>query len=185
MTACSQPPNEARVAAVDLTRRLQDAERRPATAPFELGEFTFAGQSHATIVAPAESRLTWRMPLPRRGTLQLFAAVPSTAGDAAVSFRVGISDNRRYDTLTEPTITSADTSARGWIAVTADLSPFAGRKWSVFYRPDEIRWTVVIGTHVMAGAPAVVYLGEPSITTDVPGAREYAARVIHQDRSRR
>src|SRR5436190_13563210 len=79
LTACSHPPNEARVAAVDLTRRLQDAERRPATAPFELGEFTFAGQRHATIVAPAESRLTWRMPLPRRGTLQLFAAVPSTA----------------------------------------------------------------------------------------------------------
>ena len=185
LIACSHPPNGARVAAVDLARRLQEAERRPATAPFELGEFTFAGQSHATIVAPPESRLTWRMPLPRRGILRLFAAVPHAQADAAVAFRVGISDNRRYETLTEPTITSADTSARGWIPVTADLSPFAGRKWSVFYRPDEIRWTIVIGTHVTAGAPAVVYLGEPSITTDVPGAREYAARLIHQETKRR
>jgi hypothetical protein len=170
---------------VDLTRKLEDAERRPATAPFELGEFTFAGQTHATIVVPAESRLTWRMPLPHRGTLQFFAAVPSAHGYASVAFRIGISDNRRYDTLVEPTITTADTSERGWLPVSADLSPFAGRKWSVFYRPDEIRWSVVIGTHVIAGSPGVVYLGKPSITTDLPGAREYAARVVQQEKNRR
>ena len=167
---------------MDLTRKLQDAERRPAAAPFELGEFTFAGQTRATIVAPAESRLTWRLPLPRRGTLQFFAAIPAAQGDASVAFRIGISDDRRYETLVEPTITTADTVARGWLPVVADLSAFAGRKWSVFYRPDEIRWAVVIGTHVIAGSPGVVYLGAPSITTDVPGAREYASRLAKQEK---
>jgi len=172
------------MAAVDFTRKLQDAERRPTAATFELREFTFGGQTRATIVAPAESRLTWRLFLPRRGSLHLYAAVPAIGGDAAVAFRIGISDNRRYETLAEPSVTSSETTARGWIPVTADLSAFAGRKWSVFYRPDEIRWTVVIGTHVLSGSPGVAYIGAPAITTDIAGAREYAARVVRQEKNR-
>lgn len=172
------------MAAVDLIRKLQDAERRPASAAFELGESTFAGQTRATIIAPAESRLTWRLFVPRRGSLQLHAAVPSAGGEAAVAFRIGISDNRRYQTLSELTVTSHETRTRGWTPVTADLSDHAGRKWSVFYRPDEIRWTVVIGAHVLSGAPGVVYIGAPAIITDIAGAREYATRVTHQEKNR-
>jgi hypothetical protein len=184
LPACTPAPEGARIAAVDLMRKLQDAERRPASAAFELGESTFAGQTRATIIAPAESRLTWRLFVPRRGTLQFYAAVPATGGEASIAFRIGISDNRRYQTLTEPTVTSSDMRARGWIPVTADLSPYAGRKWSVFYRPDEIRWTVVIGTHVVSGAPGAAYIGSPAISTDVAGAREYATRVVHQEKNR-
>ena len=129
--------------------------------------------------------MTWRMPLPHRATMQFFAAIPPAQGHASVAFRIGISDNRRYDTLVESTITTDDVSQSGWLRVAADLSPFAGRKWSLFYRPDEIRWSLVIGTHVIAGSPAVVYLGEPSIITDVRGAREYAVRVVQQEKHRR
>lgn len=180
--ACGAPRSAgAPVPVVDFARKLDAAERRPASGTFALGEFTFGDRGRASVVVPAESRLTWIMPVPHRATLRFYAAVPPAAGDASVSFRVGISDNRRYETLAEHTITSADTAARGWIPVAVDLSAYAGRKFSLFYRPDRIRWRIVIGTHVLAGAPGVVYLGEPAITTDVDAAHEYAKRIIQQE----
>lgn len=178
---CARERGSTVVPVVDLARKLQDAEKRPAAGTFELGEFTFGGRTHASVVAPAESRLTWRMHVPHRGMLRFEAAVPSTGGPASVAFRVGISDNRRYETVSEATISSADTSARGWITVAADLSRYAGRKVSLFYRPDRILWRVVVATHVLSGSPGVVYIGEPAITTDVDGAHEYAKRALNRE----
>ena len=156
--------------------RLSDAERRPAGGAFETEHQTLGGRSRASVVVPAESRLTFSLPIPRRATVRFYAGVPRAAGDASVAFRVGISDDRFYQTLLERTITSADTAARGWIPLSADLAPFAGRKLSLFYRPDTRRWRLVLGTHVVAGAPAAVYLAEPAITADVDSAREYFRR---------
>lgn len=170
------------VPVVDLARKMGEAEKRPRTGAFELGEFTFGGHMRASIVAPAESRLTWKLRIPHRGTLRLHAAVPAANGPASVAFRVGMSDNRRYETVVEQTITSDETASKGWITVAADLSRYAGRKLSLFFRPDEIQWRVVVGTHVVSGSPGVVYLGDPAVTTDIDGAREYARRALHQEK---
>jgi hypothetical protein len=182
LSGCTAERDGAVVPVVDLARKLGEAERRPLTGAFELGEFTFAGHTRASIVVPAESRLTWKLRVPHRGTLRLHAAVPPANGPAAAVFRVGMSDNRRYDTVIEQTITSDQTASRGWIAMAADLSRYAGRKFSLFFRPDEIQWRVVVATHVVAGSPGVVYLGEPAITTDVDGAREYVHRALQQEK---
>src|SRR5262249_26178091 len=111
-----------------------------------------------------------------RARLRFHAAVPGSDGPASIAFRVGISDDRIYSTLIEQTISSAEADRSGWREIAADLSPFAGVKLSLFYRPDSRRWRVILGTHVTSGAPRMAYVAEPTIETDVDGAREYAKR---------
>ena len=158
-----------------MLRLFQDAERRPLHGSFELKEHTFAGVPRASLVVPAESRVTWKLFVPHRGRLQMFVAF-AEASAASVAVRVGVSDNRVYNTLTERTISSAE-AARGWVALDVDLSTYAGRKWSLFYRPDGRKWQIIVGTHVLAGSVSNVYLGSPALMTDVEGAREYLRRL--------
>ena len=139
-------------------------------------EHTFGGRSRASLVVPAESRIVWTLLVPRSARLVLWAGVPDVNGAASAAFRVGASDGRVYVTVTEQTVSSDETMRQGWVPVTADLSPFAGRKLSIFYRPDRIRWQVIIGTHILSGSPGIVYLGEPVIDTDRDGVREYMKR---------
>ena len=87
--------------------------------------------------------------------------------------RVGISDDRTYEPLTQ-VVLSPD--ARGWTDLRADLSAYAGWKWSLFYRPDRIVWRLVLAADAIDTAPATVLWGEPQIETDTESAREYAAR---------
>jgi hypothetical protein len=169
---------------VDFLRKLQDAERRPTSGRFDAGEHTFGGRSLASLVVPAESRLTWTIAVPHRARLRLLAAVPATNGEASIAFRVGISDERLYNTLVELPVSSAETAARGWVPVEADLSRFAGWHWSLFYRPDSRLWKIVIGTHVLSGDPPAAYLGIPALMTDAEGAREYLARTTRRARRR-
>jgi hypothetical protein len=64
----------------------------------------------------------------------------------------------------------------GWVELGADLSAYAGVKWSLFYRPDRITWRVVLSADTVEGAPASAVLGSPEIVTDGAGAKEYIAR---------
>ena len=87
---------------------------------------------------------------------------------ASASATIGI-----YEPLTQ-VVLSPD--ARGWTDLRADLSAYAGRKWSLFYRPDRIVWRLVLAADAIDTAPATVLWGEPQIETDTESAREYAAR---------
>lgn len=126
---------------------------------------------------PGASRVTYRLFVPHRATLRVYAALPHSAAPAAAAVRLGISDGRKYDHLREQVITSAG-SAKDWVAVSADLSFYAGRKWSLFYRPDLTRWQIVVGTYVVSGAPGAVILGEPGLYADTGSAREYRDRLV-------
>jgi hypothetical protein len=161
---------------VNLMSQLKDADLRPHGGRFTTEEHTFRGRSRASLFVPPESRLTFTLLIPHRARLQFQAAIPDTDRDSSVAFRVGISDDRIYRTLVERTITSADTAAIGWTPVVADLSFFAGRQLSLFFRPDERRWRIILGTHSVSGAPSGAYLGEPTIESDVEAAREYVKR---------
>ena len=125
---------------------------------------------------PVPSRVTWRFPLPRDGVLHTFVAVAGAApgtSRAPVRFRIGIADDRIYEGLTEITLTPEE---RGWIDLRADLSAYAGRKWSLFYRPDRIIWNVVLAADAGGNGGAMAVWGSPEIVTDARAAREYAAR---------
>ena len=139
-------------------------------------EHTLGGTPRATLVVPSDSRITWTVFVPHRAHLQAYVAFPAGAS-GAVAVRIGVSDNRIYNTLTETTVTTADAGGTEWIPIAADLSLYAGRKWSLFYRPDETKWRIIVGTHLLAGAVPSVYLGSLAVVTDTEGAREYLRRL--------
>ena len=122
------------------------------------------------------SRLTLALPLPRRGVFHARVALAEPqpgARPAAVRIRVGVSDHRIYEGLTELTLAPGE---RTWVDVRADLSPYAGWKWSLFYRPDRITWRVVLAADATENVPATVLWASPEIVTDTKSAREYSAR---------
>lgn len=175
--ACRRDRDLTQVRAVDLIFHFKDAERRPVAGTFEIREHTFGGRSRASLIVPAGSRTGWNLFVPHRARLQLYAGVPASRGPAVAAFRIGISDGRRYDTLVEQHVSSAET-ANGWVPVSADLSEYAGRKFSLFYRPDSHKWQIIVGTHVVQGSPEFAVIGEPAIETDTHAAREYRQRLI-------
>jgi hypothetical protein len=175
--ACGRKHDDTQVLAIDLLRTFPAAEKRPAGGAFAVREHTLREQSRASLIVPPDSRIIWTTWLPHRATLAFHAAVPDGQGPASVECRIGISDDRIYTTLAETVVSSADTSSKGWIPITADLSPYAGRKMSLFYRPDERRWRIIVATRAISGSPSHVYLGDPGIRTDNEGAREYVKRM--------
>ena len=83
--------------------------------------------------------------------------------------------------LIEQRVSSAD-AATGWVPVSADLSFYAGRKFSLFYRPDSHKWQIIVGTHVVEGNPGFLVIGDPAIETDTHAARVYMQRLIDFER---
>ena len=156
---------------VDLLKQIGHAETRPLSATIQLGEHTFAGHSRASLVVPVPSRITWTQALPLRGVLRADAAIPDEPGPAVVEFRLGISDDRMYETLVERQIASGDSSRQGWTPMRADLSLYAGRKFSLFYHPDRIRWRIVLAAYAVSGATGSAYWGAPGIEADEAAAR--------------
>ncbi len=155
---------------------MNGAEQRP-PGGFALTVYRLEGVSRPAIAAAVPSRLTVRLPLPRRGVLHAFVALADgPPGDhrAGARLRIGVSDDRTYEGITELVLVP---DARGWTELRADLSAYAGWKWSVFYRPDQIIWRLVLAADAVDTGPAATVLwGEPQIETDTESAREYIAR---------
>jgi hypothetical protein len=154
---------------------MNGAEQRPAGA-FTLTAASLGGVSRPVVAAAVPSRLTVRLPLPRDGVFHTMVALadpPIGTQRAGARLRLGVSDERTYEQLTEVVLTP---DARGWTEMRADLSAYAGWKWSVFYRPDRIVWRLVLAVDAVDTGPATVLWGEPRIETDTESAREYVAR---------
>jgi hypothetical protein len=153
------------VSVVDFIREFDRADRRPFT--YTVVSSTAAGTTLAAIVGPVPGRLTWTLPLPRGGELR--ARVAATI--APVHVRLGVSDNRVYERLSEATIAPG----APWAAIAADLSRYAGWKPSLFYRPDRVQWRVVLSADAVSG-PATVAWALPEIVAAPKDALEYATR---------
>jgi hypothetical protein len=103
----------------------------------------------------------------------------AAAGTAPSRVRIGVSDARIYEELAAATVTDGG----GWSTITADLSAYAGWKFSLFYRPDGQTWRVNLSTDAIGGIPGRVAWGEPEIVTDTADALEYARRRVRITRS--
>src|SRR5689334_2776840 len=95
---------------VDLTRTFAGTDHRPAQG-FEVTAYEADGIARPSIVMPVPARAIWMMPLPRHGLFRAFVTTASvTPGDtsgkpgASVRFRLGISDDRVFEDLTECTL---------------------------------------------------------------------------------
>jgi hypothetical protein len=175
LCGCRYSTPFAPVRVVNLLRELDQADKRP-PAGFVVAEHEVGGVVRPAISATVPSRLTIALPLPRRGIFHAFVALaegPAGAPAAAVRLRIGVSDDRIYEGLTELTLAPGQ---RTWMDLRADLSAYAGWKWSLFYRPDGITWRVVLAADATDTVPATVLWGSPEIVTDMKSAREYAAR---------
>jgi hypothetical protein len=154
---------------------LDTADKRPFAA-FAVTDYRRDGVSRPAISAAVPSRLTVRLRLPHHGVFHAAVALadpPTGAPRGGARLRVGVSDDRAYEQLTE-LVLSPD--ARGWMDLRADLSAYAGWKWSLFYRPDRIVWRLVLAADAVDNAPPTVLWGEPQIETDTRSAREYITR---------
>lgn len=175
LCGCGSPTPVAPVRVVDLVRELDRADKRPADG-FVQVESRIGDAAHAAIAAAVPSRLTLPLPLPRHGVLHTFVALaesPAGTPAATVRLRAGVSDARIYENLAELTLTSG---TRTWQELRVDLSAYAGWKWSLFYRPEEVTWRVVLAADATDSVPATVLWGAPGISTDTVSAREYVAR---------
>ena len=158
---------------IDLLREIDRAEKRPPQG-FALTSHAERDHARAAIAAPVPSRLTIPLRLPARATLHTSVAPVVPDPSAVVRFRVGVSDDRIYEGLGELVVTGTQ---RGWMDLRADLSPYAGFTWSLFYRPDRMVWRLVLATDALAPVPARAVWGAPSIVADEASARDYARRI--------
>jgi hypothetical protein len=174
LTACRYATPSPPIRSVDLVHEFGRADKRPPVG-FAIAERDIGGVRVPVIAAPVPSRLTLALPLPRHGVLHARAALETATPQAipGVRLRLGVSDQRIYEGLSEivlpPTLGT-------WTEVRADLSSYAGWKWSLFYRPDGITWRLVLAADALVDRPATVLWAAPEITTDLQSAREYAVR---------
>ncbi len=157
---------------IDLLYQVDRAERRPASGAFEIAEHTLAGITTTSLAVPAPSRIIWTLRFPRRGVFRARVGVPAQPANSVITFRVGVSDERIYETVAQAPIASG---SAGWIRISADLSAYAGWKWSLFYRPDSHPWRLVLSVDTN-GVTTRALWGSPGIDTDRSGAREFAKR---------
>jgi hypothetical protein len=131
---------------VELAASFANAVRQPANGTFELRTVQIDGQNRAAIAVPVASRISWRLKLPDAARLHTWITVESTCPSmaAAVDFRIGISDERSYDELLARTIST--TRPATWESAAVDLSAYSGFHWSLFYRPRDMVWWVVLNT---------------------------------------
>jgi hypothetical protein len=169
--ACHAPRGERSVHVIDLLKELPRAERLPDPAAFGVVEQTIGGVSRPAVAIPIPARVVWTLRFPERATFNALVAVDG-APSTLVVFRVGVSDERRYDALARVELASAPPQ---WIPLAADLSVYAGRKWSVFYRPDAHPWRLVLSIDGVGGAARAI-CAEPSVDSDREAARAYATR---------
>jgi len=171
--ACRGAPTASPVSVVDFIKEATWAERRPPT--YSVENSTAGGTTLAAIAGPVPGRLTWTLPMPRGARFRARVA----AMDAPVGIRIGISDERVYERLFDTTITpGAD-----WTAIDVDLGEYAGWKLSLFYRPDAVRWRLVLSADAIGGVPARIAWGTPEIVAGRTDVLEYNARRVRLTRS--
>ncbi len=182
LAACA-PADPSPVRIVNLVRDFRDAEARPSLAAFEVADVSVAGQSEPAIRTIAPSRLIFVLPIPRRSSFTARVAIEGGIDGAPpqpLRFRVGVSDDRIFEQLADVLLTPGVQA--GWTELGADLSAYAGWKWSLFYRPEERRWRLVLSTDAVSGVRGRGVWGAPGIDGDRSAAREHVERAARLSR---
>jgi hypothetical protein len=162
------------VTAIDLVKLVEHAEKRPAGARFDVAERSCGSAPLAGLAAPVPSRVTYRLNFPRHARLVTTPVLDGATG-ASAEFRIGISDRRTYETLAIRIAAAAECGA-GASPMVIDLSLYGGWQWSLFYRPDERTWELILGVNAVAGEIRGAMWGMPRIETNSRDARAFLAR---------
>ena len=130
---------------IDLLAHLGDAQKRSTWTQtpeplFNVKDIEIAGQTHKAIFAPPNSRIRFKIEVPRRGTLEVFYGIRPDAwkadGDGA-QFRIGVSDGRTYEEyLREVVNPKSRDRDRKWLAASIDLSAYEGQMVEIVLNTD-------------------------------------------------
>lgn len=172
--ACRSSAAPDAVPVVDFIKEFHRAEGRPAGS-FAIADHFAGGTARPSIVGPAPSRIIWALPVPRSSMFRARIA----ASEAPVRARIGVSDARIYEQLAEVTVQPG----AGWSMLEADLSAYAGWKFSLFYRPDGRQWRLNLSVDAPTGVPGRIAVGSPEIVASRASALEYAGRKARLTRS--
>jgi hypothetical protein len=149
--ACSQA-DPGRQPPYDLIRDVAPVFVRPVAPAQQVRTetVTIDGATTPTLLMTAPSRVTWALRFPR--PVALFGSVilvPTSAATppAGVVARIRMSNNRTYDDLLQLTLQPGSS----WQSVHVDLSPYSGWKWSLFYRPSTITWSLIVNADLAPG----------------------------------
>lgn len=169
--ACAPDAQDSRLRVMDFVKLFERAEVRPERLTFNIAQHTLGGVTRVAIAAPVPSRAIWVTRLPERASLSVFAGVPASPAGCSARFRFGVSDDRIYEAL------ASDTPRAGvWSELRVDLSRYAGRKFSIFFRPGHVSWRLVLSADQLAGDSCTALWGEPGIDADIDAARQFLAR---------
>lgn len=153
-SSCSRGDSHAEI---DLLQLLPSAERRAAGRvddAIRIGAVATGNGEDAALFLRAPARVTWTLRIPARAALTATARIVEGQG---ATLRVGFSDNRSYDGIYKLELTAG----AAWQPVTVDLRRYGGWQWSLFYRPWEITWHVILNADATPGG--VVALRRPII----------------------
>ena len=118
---------------VDLLTQYDQAQKKGGS--FSVADITLAGETMRAIVAPANSRITFRVRVPDDGWLKLALGLKPEAWTVegnGVHFYAGISDGRAFEPLFTQTVNPfANASERRWIPVMVDLRSYGGEEMEI------------------------------------------------------
>lgn len=149
---------------IDLMTIAERAEVRPSRNAIQPTIVTIGGVSRRSLASEGTTRVTWRLRLPARAVLLTsIGIVPEdSTRSASATFRVGVADDRVYEELlTRRVMPAAVAADRTWIPIDIDLGAYGGFQWSLFYRPGQQDWKVILNT-VVTGR-AIAAWAEPTI----------------------
>ena len=134
----------------DLTHDLPSARIQPAASPdvVRRENLTEAGSSTPVLFLRAPSRLTWSARFPDHAELE--GSVAIAAGSPGVTVRIGIADDRSFEELVRLPLAES-TGASKWAPIRADLGAYSGWKWSLFYRPSRVTWSLIVAADPTPG----------------------------------
>jgi hypothetical protein len=161
LAACGRAPDAP--ATIDLIAELATAERRaagPVDEAVRAVDVSVEGGTEAAILLRAPARVTWALRVPDDAALTAAAAVLPGSG-AGATLRVGISDDRYYEGLMTLPLDGRE-SDPVWQPVVIDLGKYAGWQWSLFYRPSERVWKLIVNADAVPGG--TVALRRPVVT---------------------
>jgi len=136
---------------IDLLSLLAHADKRPpikSDDAFVVRNVQLDGRNIPAVVVPQPSRIVWTVRIPLRATLTAYAGLaPDRTGKyaGAAVFRIGVSGGKLYEKAYERRMSPSTVEAdRGFVPIAVDLSAWAGWQWSLFYRPSERAWNIVL-----------------------------------------
>ena len=133
--SCARDP-----VSIDLLPLVPTAERRAGGNVDDSIQVAPPPNEHEpALLLRAPARITFALKFPTGARLVTTASlVTSGAASSGATLRVGISDDRRYDGVFQLEMGHEPES------IDVDLGAYAGWQWSLFYRPSEITWKLII-----------------------------------------